>query len=422
MTIRLVAVDEHVLLRLGLSRVVATVGHHPGRRGRQRGGSRARRRRDPSQRCDHRRLPCRQRRHRPGPPAPRRQPDLGVVLLSAVSDDNLLYRALDAGLWTAASPRPPRSPPSSRHPPRGGCPHSFTAPGLSSALSRRRGQSRPAQPARAGGAVPHARRPEPADDRPAPAPSPRPRSRHTCPGCTASCGSTTAPRPDGHRQPGPTGSQWTPPDLPLAPSTLLQRNADRPPLPVRVFVAPCACSCASDQREAVIAAPGRRLPHRDEPARRRGASRPAGGDRFQITVSDHGIGPVLDDASGRDLRRRAVTAWSAAGTPAPEVRVRTGRGRRTRCPSDRRARSTAPRPGHVGGIGRRGGGEIEVDTVLGWRLAFRDADDVDAGGDRVRPDEVADGCRRRWSRRIPRKPADRAPPPRTGRSPSDQRP
>ena len=40
------------------------------------------------------------------------------------------------------------------------------------------------------------------------------------------------------------------------------------------------------------------------------AFHPAGGDRFQITVSDHGIGPVLDDARAAvTYAARAVTAW-----------------------------------------------------------------------------------------------------------------
>lgn len=63
------------------------------------------------------------------------------MLLSAVSDDNLLYRALDAGLSayvTKAAPIPSVLA-AIRH--AAVAPHSFTAPGLSSALSRRRGQT-----------------------------------------------------------------------------------------------------------------------------------------------------------------------------------------------------------------------------------------------------------------------------------------
>jgi hypothetical protein len=42
-------------------------------------------------------------------------------------------------------------------------------------------------------------------------------------------------------------------------------------------------------------------------------------------------------------------------------------------------------------MGRRRGGEIEVHTVLCRCLGFRDGNDVDADGDRVRPNEAADG-------------------------------
>jgi hypothetical protein len=42
-------------------------------------------------------------------------------------------------------------------------------------------------------------------------------------------------------------------------------------------------------------------------------------------------------------------------------------------------------------LGRRGGGEIEVHTVLRGCLGFRDGNDVDADGDRVRPNEAAGG-------------------------------
>ncbi len=38
-------------------------------------------------------------------------------------------------------------------------------------------------------------------------------------------------------------------------------------------------------------------------------------------------------------------------------------------------------------IGRRGGGEIDVHTVL-HRLGFRNGNDIDADGDGVRPDEA----------------------------------
>jgi DNA-binding NarL/FixJ family response regulator len=142
MTIRLVAVDEHVLLRLGLARVVAgcpdieLVGEAGGAADAERvvadaratvvtidatlansaGISLAHRLRATT-------------------------PNLGIVLLSAVSDDGLLYRALDAGLSAYVTKAAPISSvlAAIRH--AAVAPHSFSAPGLSSALSRRRGQS-----------------------------------------------------------------------------------------------------------------------------------------------------------------------------------------------------------------------------------------------------------------------------------------
>src|SRR5436305_168139 len=141
MSIRLVAVDEHVLLRLGLTRVVAgmpdidLVGE---------AGSAAEAVRVVAESgadvvtidasladSDGISLARRLRAE---------APDLGVVLLSAVSDDNLLYRAMDAGLSayvTKASPIPAVLA-SIRH--AAIAPHTFTAPGLSAALARRRGQ------------------------------------------------------------------------------------------------------------------------------------------------------------------------------------------------------------------------------------------------------------------------------------------
>ena len=141
MTIRLVAVDEHVLLRLGLARVVATcqdielvgetsdlveaaaiigktgagvitidatLGSGDGIAGavRLREGF----------------------------------PDLGVVVLSPVEDDALLYRALDANLSAYLTKASQASAvlAAIRH--AAVAPQSFTAPGLSAALDRRRGQ------------------------------------------------------------------------------------------------------------------------------------------------------------------------------------------------------------------------------------------------------------------------------------------
>ena len=141
MTIRLVAVDEHVLLRLGLTRVVAgtpdidLVGE---------AGSAADAIRvvaesgaqvvtiDASLADSDGISLARQLRAD--------SPHLGVVLLSAVSNENLLYRAMDAGLSayvTKAAPIPAILA-SIRH--AAIAPHTFTAPGLSAALARRRGQ------------------------------------------------------------------------------------------------------------------------------------------------------------------------------------------------------------------------------------------------------------------------------------------
>jgi DNA-binding NarL/FixJ family response regulator len=67
--------------------------------------------------------------------------ELGIVVLSMVDDDGLLYRALDAGLSAYLSKAAPASAvlTAIRH--AAAAPHSFTAPGLSAALTRRRGQS-----------------------------------------------------------------------------------------------------------------------------------------------------------------------------------------------------------------------------------------------------------------------------------------
>jgi DNA-binding NarL/FixJ family response regulator len=142
MVIRLVAVDEHVLLRLGLARVIAGcpdiewVGE---------AGSGA----------DAERVVAEVGAHvvtidatiadGDGITLAHRlrvtSPNLGVVLLSAVSDDGLLYRALDAGLSAYVTKAGPTSSvlAAIRH--AAVAPHSFSAPGLSAALSRRRGQN-----------------------------------------------------------------------------------------------------------------------------------------------------------------------------------------------------------------------------------------------------------------------------------------
>lgn len=141
MTIRLVAVDEHVLLRLGLARVVAncqdidlvgeagdiaeaervitethaTVITIDALLGGGDGIAGAQRLRE-------------------------RVPELGIVVLSPVDDDALLYRALDASASAYLTKAAPAAAVLAgvRH--AAVAPHSFTAPGLAAALDRRRGQ------------------------------------------------------------------------------------------------------------------------------------------------------------------------------------------------------------------------------------------------------------------------------------------
>lgn len=140
MTIRLVAVDEHVLLRLGLARVVAgcqdidlvgetdtiseaveviTKSHATVITI------------DTSLGGDGIGAATRLRSH---------FPELGVVALSPADDDALLYRALDAGMSAYLTKAAPASAvlAAIRH--ASVAPHSFTAPGLAAALDRRRGQ------------------------------------------------------------------------------------------------------------------------------------------------------------------------------------------------------------------------------------------------------------------------------------------
>src|SRR5262245_33421167 len=99
MVIRLVAVDERVLLRLGLARVIAgcpdidLVGE---------AGSAAEAERVVAETAAHVVTIDATLADSDGIGLAQRlrvsAPNLGVVLLSAVSDDSLLYRALDAGL------------------------------------------------------------------------------------------------------------------------------------------------------------------------------------------------------------------------------------------------------------------------------------------------------------------------------------
>ena len=141
MSIRLVAVDEHVLLRLGLARVVAAcpdielVGE---------AGNAA-----DAERIVAHCLPDvvtidATLADTDGIALARRLrqivPNLGVVVLSAVGDDVQLYRALDAGLSAYVPKAGATSSVLSAIRHAAIAPHSFTAPGLTSALSRRRGQ------------------------------------------------------------------------------------------------------------------------------------------------------------------------------------------------------------------------------------------------------------------------------------------
>jgi DNA-binding NarL/FixJ family response regulator len=141
MTIRLVAVDEHTLLRLGLARVVAA---HPdielvGEAGCADQALRVVEETHPTVVTMGLSLPDgdgivvaqRLRENRP---------NLGVVLLTAVADDALLYRALDAGLSAYVTKSAPVQQvlTAIRH--ASVAPTSFTTPGLAAALSRRQTQ------------------------------------------------------------------------------------------------------------------------------------------------------------------------------------------------------------------------------------------------------------------------------------------
>lgn len=142
MITRLVAVDGHVLLRLGLARVVANcpdielVGE---------AGTVAEALRVVDETVpnvvsidatladgDAFSAAARLRANRP---------ELGIVLLSTVNDDALLYRALDAGLSAYVTKSAPANlvVTAIRH--AAVAPNSFTAPGLSAALSRRTAQT-----------------------------------------------------------------------------------------------------------------------------------------------------------------------------------------------------------------------------------------------------------------------------------------
>ena len=142
MSIRLVAVDEHVLLRLGLAGVltgcpdIVLVGE---------AGSAAEAERVVN---ETRATVITMGLNLPdgdGIAAARKlradHPDLGIVLLTAVNDDALLYRALDAGLSAYVTKSAPVQTllAAVRH--ASVAPTSFTAPGLQTALARRHTQS-----------------------------------------------------------------------------------------------------------------------------------------------------------------------------------------------------------------------------------------------------------------------------------------
>ncbi|GII24537.1 response regulator [Planosporangium mesophilum] len=141
-SIRLVAVDEHVLLRLGLASVlagssdIALVG-------------------EAASAAEAERVVEETNPHvvtlelvLPGGDGittasklRAKRPDLGIVLLTASNDDALLYRALDAGLSAYVTKSSPVSAvlTALRH--AAAAPTSFTAPGLQTALTRRQAQS-----------------------------------------------------------------------------------------------------------------------------------------------------------------------------------------------------------------------------------------------------------------------------------------
>jgi DNA-binding NarL/FixJ family response regulator len=141
MTIRLVAVDEHVLLRLGLARVIAgctdvdLVGEASDIEEARQIIAQAQANVitiDPTLGGNDGIAAAGKLR--------KELPDLGVVVLSSVEDDALLYRALDSDMsayLTKASPAAAVVA-AIRH--AAVAPHSFTAPGLAAALDRRRGQ------------------------------------------------------------------------------------------------------------------------------------------------------------------------------------------------------------------------------------------------------------------------------------------
>jgi DNA-binding NarL/FixJ family response regulator len=142
MNIRLVCLDEHVLLRLGLARVVAGSGDVDlvGDAGTADEGVELVERLTPDVvtfdsalgNVDGFALARRLRA---------RHPRVGLVLLSATGEDALLYRALDEGLSAYVTKASPANAVLSAVRHAAVAPDSFTAPGLSAALARRRATS-----------------------------------------------------------------------------------------------------------------------------------------------------------------------------------------------------------------------------------------------------------------------------------------
>jgi DNA-binding NarL/FixJ family response regulator len=139
MNLRLVAVDEHVLLRLGLARVVAGCGDIDliGDTGSMAGAIALVEEVRPNVVTFDLGLPdgngwalASQLRER--------DPRLGLILLSAADDDTLLYRALDEGLSAYVTKAAPATTVLSAVRHAAVAPGSFTAPGLTAALARRR--------------------------------------------------------------------------------------------------------------------------------------------------------------------------------------------------------------------------------------------------------------------------------------------
>ncbi len=141
MSIRLVAVDEHVLLRLGLAGVLTGSPDITlvGEAGSVAEAERVVQEMNPTVVTIGLNLP-----DGDGIAAARKlrenRAELGVVLLTAHSDDALLYRAMDAGLSAYVAKSAPVATvlAAVRH--AAVAPTSFTAPGLQTALARRHSQ------------------------------------------------------------------------------------------------------------------------------------------------------------------------------------------------------------------------------------------------------------------------------------------